>query len=241
MLWNDLLLQERVTNTAILHVKPPPPSDHLPRYLTLAEFQRLEQVVQTETQAGQPKDRLNRAWFYLLAHTGLRLSELLNLRLSDVDLRAKRLRIRSGKGDRDRVLPMTQQLATVLQDYLAIREPAATDHLLIFKGAALTGQLVPDRLERFGTKAQIEPMTPHRLRHTLATFLINQGMPITSLQKFLGHQDINKTLIYARVYDQTVRTQFATAMAQVEQIAVPAWPAQITELTESVTKLDVQA
>ncbi|MCK6623801.1 MAG: tyrosine-type recombinase/integrase [Anaerolineae bacterium] len=240
MFWNDLLLQEHVTNTAILQVKPPPPGDHLPRYLTLTEFQRLEQVVQTETQAGRPKDRLNQAWFYLLAHAGLRLSELLNLRLSDIDLRAKRLRIRSGKGDRDRVLPMTQQLATVLQDYLTIREPAATDHLLIYKGAALTGQLVPDRLERFGAKAHIDPMTPHRLRHTLATFLINQGMPITSLQKFLGHQDINKTLIYARVYDQTVRTQFAAAMAQVEQIAVPAWPAQITELAEALIKLNVQ-
>ncbi|GIK40395.1 MAG: hypothetical protein BroJett011_42280 [Chloroflexota bacterium] len=57
----------------------------------------------------------------------------------------------------------------------------------------------------------------------------------------MGHQDINKTLIYARVYDQTVRTQFAMAMAQVEQIAVPAaWPAQLTELAETVTKLNVQ-
>lgn len=238
MFWDDLLIQERVTNTAILQVKAPPAGDHLPRYLTLTEFQRLEQVIHTATQTDRPQDRLNRAWFYLLAHAGLRLCELLNLRLSDVDLRAKRLRIRSGKGDRDRVLPMTQQLATVLQDYLAVREPATTDHVLIYKGAALTAQLVPERLQRFGSKAQIEPMTPHRLRHTLATFLINQGMPITSLQKFLGHQDINKTLIYARVYDETVRTQFAAAMAQVEHIAVPAWPAQITELTESVTILN---
>lgn len=60
-------------------------------------------------------------------------------------------------------------------------------------------------------------------------------MPITSLQKFLGHQDINKTLIYARVYDETVRAQFATAMAQVEHIAIPTWPIQIAEPQESVT------
>jgi site-specific recombinase XerD len=162
------------------------------------------------------------------------------LRLSDVDLRAKRLRIRSGKGDRDRVLPMTPQLAAVLQDYLAVREPSATDHLLIYEGAALTASLIPDWLERFGSQAQIEPMSPHRLRHTLATFLINQGMPITSLQKFLGHQDINKTLIYARVYDETVRTQFAAAMAQVEHIAVPTWPIPIAELAESTTISDDQ-
>jgi site-specific recombinase XerD len=76
--------------------------------------------------------------------------------------------------------------------------------------------------------AQIEPLTPHRLRHTLATFLINQGTPITSFQKFLGHQDINKTLIYARVYDETVREQFATAMAQVEAVAVYDWPTPVS-------------
>jgi site-specific recombinase XerD len=240
MFWNDLISQERVTNTALLQVKAPLAGDHLPRYLTLTEFQRLEQVVRTETKSNRAKDRFNRAWFYLLAHAGLRLCELLNLRLNDVDLRAKRLRIRSGKGDRDRVLPMTPQLAAVLQDYLAVRESSATDHLLIYKGAAVTACLIPDRLERFGLKAQIEPMSPHRLRHTLATFLINQGMPITSLQKFLGHQDINKTLIYARVYDETVRAQFAAAMAQVEHIAVPTWPIPVTELAESVTLSDDQ-
>jgi site-specific recombinase XerD len=240
MFWNDLISQERVTHTALLQVKAPLAGDHLPRYLTLTEYQRLEQVIQSETQSNQAKDRFNRAWFYLLAHAGLRLCELLNLRLSDVDLRARRLRIHSGKGDRDRVLPMTPQLATALQDYLAVRELSTTDHLLIYKGAALATSLIPDRLERFGLKAQIEPMSPHRLRHTLATFLINQGMPITSLQKFLGHQDINKTLIYARVYDETVRTQFAAAMAQVEHIAVPTWPIPITELAESTTILDDQ-
>ena len=77
-------------------------------------------------------------------------------------------------------------------------------------------------------------MTPHRLRHTLATFLINQGMPITSLQKFLGHQDINKTLIYARVYDETVQAQFASAMAQIERIVVTDWPRQIEQLNPAI-------
>jgi integrase len=75
-------------------------------------------------------------------------------------------------------------------------------------------------------------LSPHRLRHTLATFLVNQGMPITSLRKFLGHQDINKTLIYARVYDETVRAQFASAMRLIEAIAVADWPIQSISSTE---------
>ncbi|HMQ53156.1 MAG TPA: tyrosine-type recombinase/integrase [Anaerolineae bacterium] len=232
--WRDLLNQELVTNGAVLLAKAPPAGDHLPRYLTGAEFQRLEQVVQAETQADRPQDRFNRAWFYLLAHAGLRHAELLNLRLSDCDLSGRRLRVQSGKGDRDRVIPMTEQLIHVLQDYLAVRELAPTDHLLIYKGAALKPFLIPDRLARFGHKAQIDPMTSHRLRHTLATFLVNHGMPITSLQKFLGHQDINKTLIYARVHDETVRQQFAAAMAQIECIAVADWPVDSQPLTQPI-------
>jgi len=234
MFWRDLLEQELVSNGTLLQVKAPPAGDHLPRYLTRVEFQRLEQIVLTETEADTPKDRFNRAWFYLFAHAGLRLGVALNLRLPDCDLSSQRLRVTGGKGDRDRVLPMTPQLALIVQDYLTVRELAPTNHLLIYKQAAVKPHLLPDRLRRFGQKAQIEPMTPHRLRHTLATFLINQGMPITSLQKFLGHQDINKTLIYARVYDETVQAQFASAMAQIEGLVVTDWPGQIEQLNPTV-------
>ena len=143
-------------------------------------------------------------------------------------------RIQSGKGNRDRVIPMTDQLVIALKDYLIVRESASTDHLLVYKGVAVKPHLIPDRLKRYGLKAEIQPLTPHRLRHTLATLLINQGMPITSLQKFLGHQDINKTLIYARVFDETVRDQFATAMAQFESIAVSDWPIKVSEPSISV-------
>ena len=60
--------------------------------------------------------------------------------------------------------------------------------------------------------------------------LINQGMPIVSLQKLLGHQDINKTLIYARVHDETVKEQFTSAMNQIERIPADGWPIRMVEL-----------
>jgi site-specific recombinase XerD len=233
--WRELLNQEQVTNGAILQVQAPPAGDHLPRFLTVTEFQRLETVVQTQTQADTPPDRFNLAWFYLLAHAGLRKSEALNLRLADLDLGSRRLRVQGGKGDRDRVIPITNHLVTVLQAYLTVRESALTDHVLIYRGARLKDHLISDRLERFGQLAQITPLTPHRLRHTLATFLINHGMPITSLQKFLGHQDINKTLIYARVHDETVRRQFASAMAQIEAVVVTDWPVQIVDSIQAIS------
>ena len=90
------------------------------------------------------------------------------------------------------------------------------------------------RLRSFGNKAGIADATPHRLRHTIATLLVNQGMPILSLQKFLGHQDINQTLIYARVYDETVYQQFSEAMTQVETILVADWPKSRSEIARPV-------
>jgi site-specific recombinase XerD len=224
-LWRELLERDQVINGAILQVKAPLEAQPLPRYLKPEQFQRLQDTLQAQTAQDRPQDRFDRACFYLLAHAGLRVSEALNLRLADCDLAQGRLRVNAGKGDRDRVVPMTPILTSILQAYIVVREDAATDHLLIYRGLAVKTSLISARLRRLGKRADVEPVSPHRLRHTLATLLVNQGMPITSLQKFLGHQDINTTLIYARVFDETVRDQFATAMSQIEALAVADWPA----------------
>ncbi len=223
--WRSLLEQELVTNGTILQVKVPPSTeDHLPKFLTKSEFQRLEQTILTMSKADSPKDRFNLAWFYLFAHGGLRLGEAINLRLDDCDLIGNRLCIRSGKGNKDRVIPMLPKLVSVLQDYLLVREQALTNHLLIFRGVAVNNKLLERRLRTFGYKANIKPLYPHRLRHTLATFLINEGMPLTSLQKFLGHKNINTTLVYAKVHDETVHKQYTLVMTKVEGIAILDWP-----------------
>lgn len=231
--WRDLLSQERVMNGAILLVKPPAIGDKLPRYLTGNDYLCLVQTVEAETQAHTMVDRFNLAWFYLLAHGGLRVSEATNVRLSDCDWRLQRLRVRSGKGNRDRVIPMTAQLTAVLQNYLMVRAPAPTDHLLIYKGKAVNTSLLQSRLARWSQLAEIEKVTPHRLRHTLATLLVNAEMPIVSLQKFLGHQDINQTLVYAKVHDATVRKQFAAAMKESE--AISRMQVAPTQCNEAVT------
>jgi site-specific recombinase XerD len=148
--WRDMLAEERASNATVLQVKAPIADDLLPRYLKLSEYQRLEQIVHQETARDRPQDRFNRAWFYLLAHGGLRLSEVCNLRLEDCDLVGKRLRIRASKGNRDRVIPMTNQLATVLQAYLLVREAEPYLLLLVYKKAFVKGHLIPDRLKRWG-------------------------------------------------------------------------------------------
>jgi len=220
--WRQLLEQELVSNGAVRMVKVHSRKEHLPRYLKGDEFRRLEETVLGTTNEKSNRHLFDRAWFYLLAHGGLRRSEMLNLRTGDCDFRYDRLRIRSGKGNRDRVIPMTGRLKEVLLDYLMVREPSTTDHLLLLKGKAVSAQTVYNRLKAYGRLVGIPGLSPHRLRHTLATMLINEGMPITSLQKFLGHQDINDTLIDAKVHNETVRQQFNVAMKQIEMLATAA-------------------
>jgi integrase/recombinase XerD len=206
----------------------------LPRFLSEEAYRRLEKQVLAKTAAGTRDDRMNRAWFYLLAHGGLRLGELCDLRVEDLDLAGQRLMVREGKGRRDRVIPLSEVTVTVLGEYLAVRGEAQTDHLLTFDQAAVKPRLVEQRLARYGMTVGLK-VWPHRLRHTLATRLVNTGMSIVSIQRLLGHDKLETTMIYARVHDITVEHDFRLAMARLEaareahSALVPAEPISLAE------------
>ena len=187
----------------------------LPRFLNDEAYQRLEERILEATAGGTRDDRLDRAWFYLLAHGGLRLSEMCDLRVRDVDLTGQRLAVREGKGKRDRIIPLSGTAVTTLREYLAVRGMAQTDHLLIFRERSIKAGLVQARLKRYGAVAGVS-VSPHRLRHTLATRLLNVGMNIVSIQHLLGHEKLDTTTIYARVHDPTVEQDFQQAMARLE-------------------------
>ena len=187
----------------------------LPRFLDDQEYHRLERLTLTKTTAGTRDDRLDRAWFYLLAHEGLRLSELCDLRLGDLDLVGQRVAVREGKGKRDRIVPLSATTITALHDYLTVRDTAQTDHLLIFRQRVIRPSLVQNRLRRYG-KAVVVKVSPHRLRHTLATRLLNVGMDVVSIQRLLGHEKLETTMIYAHVHDTTVERDFRQAMDSLE-------------------------
>ncbi len=198
----------------------------LPRFLTESEYRRLERQILVRTTTGTYNDHVDRAIFYLLAHAGLRLGELLDLRVSDVDLTRKRLMVRQGKGRRDRAVPLSEPVVSTLGAYLRVRESVSTDHVFISKGQRIKGNLVQRRLKRYGNESQVH-VSPHRLRHTLATRLVNVGMDIVSIQRLLGHQRITTTMVYARVHDKTVQDHFHRAMAKLEGEAATPGPATL--------------
>jgi integrase/recombinase XerC len=206
----------------------------LPRYLAEGDYRRLEDTVLRATESGTYEACFDRAWFLTLAHTGLRLSELLALRLEDLDLEAGRAMVRGGKRNHDRSVYLTPILIESLISYLALR-PDLPGELRVFvlHGRSPTDRTIRKRLAKLGQQAGVH-VYPHKLRHTMATRLVNQGMPTQSLRKLLGHQNLSTTQLYARIYDETLYRQFKDAMSSLEKIAVSDWPRPQVDTTTSV-------
>lgn len=189
----------------------------LPRPLTEAEFAQLEHTILTTTAMNHsPIDQLHRTWFLILADAGLRIGELVALAFSDWYPECSTLFIRDAKHHRDRRLPISERAADAINTHLLLRtdEPLSHSPLLLRDGYPLTPNYVRTHLRAFADLVNLPGVTPHRLRHTFATRLLNSGrMPITTLQKLMGHTHIDTTMLYVQLYDTTIQKHYLAAMA----------------------------
>lgn len=220
----EAIAQEITVSADVLRINAPEQPKPLPRYLSEDEMRRLEQTVVESTTDGSLTDKLQRAWFFTFSLTGLRGAELLNLRVGDIDFATQRLIVYAGKNRQDRVVYLSPLLTTALVDYLAVRPETPDDHLWIKpSGSRLARHNIKYRLHRWGATCNVH-VTPHRLRHTFATRLVNAGLPLPSVAKLLGHRSLDMTQHYARLYEQTVHNQFDEAMTHIEGIVSLDWP-----------------
>jgi site-specific recombinase XerD len=201
----------------------------LPRFLTDEQVRALcDDLAARVAAASHPMQRrdalLDRAAFYLFWHAGLRLGEVEELQLADLDLPGRQLTVRQGKGLRDRTVCLSDTAVRALQEYLAVRGQGPTGHVLLYRNEPIKKDLLHSRIRAAGERVGV-PVYPHRLRHTMATQLLNAGCRITSIQKLLGHQRLNSTMTYARMHDQTAADDYYAAMAHIEarlQLGPPA-------------------
>ncbi len=135
----------------------------------------------------------------MLYSAGIRRSELVNLRIADIDADRKQVIVRSGKGNRDRVTLLSDRMLIALLKYMQEYKP----HYWLFEGVgrkqysgSSVGKVVKDACRRAGIRKNI---TPHVLRHSFATHLMEQGTDTRYIQKLLGHKSLNTTAIYAHV------------------------------------------
>jgi integrase len=159
---------------------------------------------------------MDRAWFLLMLHSGLRTGEVRRLRLADLDWGGQRARIEQSKGLKDRVVYLSETVITALEAYRPLRGPVEIDHLFLFRHKPLSPTYCLQRLRTYGRRCGIT-VTPHQLRHSCATMLLNAGAPILTVQTLLGHKHIDTTMSYARLYDGTVAADYYRAMNDVER------------------------
>jgi len=187
---------------------------HVRRYFTDSEMRKV--LAYCENGASLRE----RTVVIVLLHTGIRASELANLKPSDiVEIQGRwKLHIHEGKGLKDRLIPLTPQCLTALRVWQEQRRAGDnylfTNHYHPHK--TWQGYNVGAITHDIGLKLNIEGLCPHRFRHTFAVALLNYGMRETALQKLLGHTTLNMTLQYARILDETVERAFEIAVEQMQ-------------------------
>jgi integrase/recombinase XerD len=173
----------------------------LPHYLTEEETHRLFDVVHDS-----PRDS---AIIHVLAYCGLRVGELCRLSVEDVDLSSNVLHVRSGKGDRDREVIIEEKTRAAIDRYTTERALAGETTGRLFPVSPVT---VERMVRSSAEKARINRrVTPHMLRHTLATTLLSRGCDIRYIQKLLGHASVATTQIYTHVDTAALRDAYRRA------------------------------
>ncbi len=196
-----LIIEGVVTHNAALDLENPRIKRHLPRVLTVAEVDRLMETPQVSL----PRGLRDRAMLELMYGTGIRVSEMLALEVTDINLTAGFLRC-LGKGRKERIVPVNGSALRWVDRYLShgrpllIKKNAQRTLFLNARGNAMTRQGFFKILGAYAQKAELDKdITPHTLRHSFATHLLENGADLRTVQEMLGHADISTTQIYTHL------------------------------------------
>ena len=164
----------------------------------------------------------DRTMFLLMLRCGLRVSEVSHVRWEAIDMAQGTLRVNTSKGQVDRVVSLSPDVATALRQWHRLQATTADygfpSPMTRKGGLPLGARQIRNRMTRYLKLAGItKRYAPHSLRHTFATQLLNAGASLEVVKELMGHRSLQMTLRYTQLYDRTKRAQYDHAMAQVEQ------------------------
>ena len=196
------------------HIKHHPAEDldtpqrfsYLPTFLTEEDIDRLFATPDVATDEGIR----DRAMLELMYAAGLRVSEMVSLKQTEVDIHAGVVNCH-GKGSKERRVPVGKSAISWLQKYVAIKAgygKSPYPHLFLHRGKPLTRQLAWTMIRTYAQKIGLQNVSPHTLRHSFATHLLQHGADSRSVQALLGHSDISTTQIYTHITDRHLRAAY---------------------------------
>jgi len=211
-LFHFLLADEKVAVDPTEHLSSPKQWSTIPKFLNRDQIEKLIDI----PDCSKPSGLRDRAMLQLLYATGIRVTELIQLRLSNLDFRLGAVRV-TGKGNKQRIIPVHTTALSSISDYVGRGRPLllkgkATPFLFVtarggsHQGQPMTRQAFWASIKLNGKKAGIfNNLSPHVLRHTFATHLLEGGADLRSVQTMLGHADLSTTEIYTHVVRSRLR------------------------------------
>lgn len=195
-------------------IRTPKQEKRLPKFLDVAQIEKLFSNCDTTTLLGAR----DRAILEMLYSTGIRVSELVALEIADIDLGSSVIRVR-GKGKKERVIPIGPGAVKAVIHYLDLRRNNLQrvkhdpDALFINKhGQRLSTRSVRRKLDKYLLEAGLDlSVSPHTLRHSFATHMLQRGADLRSVQEMLGHQSLSTTQVYTHLTDENLKSEYDKA------------------------------
>jgi integrase/recombinase XerC len=196
-------------------IRTPKQEKKLPRFLEYEEVKRLLETPPTESWLGAR----DRAILETLYSTGVRVSELVGLNMDDIDFLSEVIHIR-GKGKKERITPISSSALQAIQHYMEFRNKRAQNNghfdskvLFVNKhGHRLSTRSVRRKMDKYLKAAGLDPaISPHTLRHSFATHMLNNGADLRSVQELLGHQSLSTTQVYTHLTTRKLKDVYENA------------------------------
>ncbi|HUW17901.1 MAG TPA: tyrosine recombinase XerC [Sedimentisphaerales bacterium] len=210
-----LVKRGRLNSNPVTPIRTPKQEKKLPRFL---EYEQVKKLLETPPSDNWLGAR-DRAMLETLYSTGMRVSELVSLNMDDIDFLGEVVHIR-GKGKKERITPISSSALQVIQHYMEYRNKRAQSNsnfdpkvLFVNKhGRRLSTRSVRRKMDKYLKMAGLDPtVSPHTLRHSFATHMLNNGADLRSVQELLGHQSLSTTQIYTHLGTRKLKEVYQSA------------------------------